>query len=91
MESSAPVDTSGECVPCPQCGYDLRGHPDRARCPECGLKVQMSVAFGNANRWVDLRLLDLWSVFVVEAVGVVCLVASVVVRTDDAVPSDSTG
>jgi len=68
------VDTSGERVPCPQCGYDLRGHPDRTRCPECGLNVQMSVAFGKANRWVDLRLLDLWSVFVLAAVGVLCLV-----------------
>ncbi len=69
MESSTPVATSGEGVPCPQCGYDLRGHPDRARCPECGLHVQMSVAFATANRWVDLRLLDLWSVFVLAAAG----------------------
>lgn len=56
-------------VPCPKCGYDLRGHPDRVRCPECGTDVQVSTAIEEATRWLDLRLLDLWSIGVLQATG----------------------
>src|SRR2546423_10227810 len=28
--------------PCVRCGYDVRGHPEDGRCPECGLSVEWS-------------------------------------------------
>lgn len=56
-------------VPCPHCGYDLRGHTDETVCPECGRSVHVSLARSDAFRWIDMRLLDLWSIGVVQTVG----------------------
>ena len=62
-----PVQT--ELAPCPHCAYDLRGHPDSTRCPECGRLVVVSAAIGEVARWLDVRLLDLWSISVLQTVG----------------------
>lgn len=35
---SSKVKKNIEAIPCPKCGYDLRGTP-MAVCPECGLKI----------------------------------------------------
>ncbi len=61
-------ETAGRAI-CPGCGYDLRGHPDDARCPECGQTVSVSDTFRTINQWADRKLLDLWSVFVLQAIG----------------------
>ncbi len=57
---------------CPGCGYDLRGHPDDTRCPECGLTVSISATSTQINQWADRRLLDLWSAFLLQTIGAVC-------------------
>lgn len=43
-------------VPCPGCGYNLRGHTG-ARCPECGVRLVLGVERGAAlhlGRWLLL-------------------------------------
>lgn len=64
-------------VPCPVCGYDLRGHAAVARCPECGRGVHAVASMAQASRWVDMRLLDLWSIGVLQMIGSVCAALSV--------------
>ena len=76
MASVAPTAAPEEFIPCPGCGYDLRGHPEDTRCPECGREVHVSAAFSQSNRWADLRLLDLWSIGVLQTVGSVCTLVS---------------
>lgn len=36
------LDAESKPVPCPECGYDLRGHGDAGRCPECGRTITES-------------------------------------------------
>jgi predicted RNA-binding Zn-ribbon protein involved in translation (DUF1610 family) len=62
-----------EDTPCPACGYDLRGHAARTRCPECGEEVCSSDAAREVNRWVDHRLIDLWSIGLFQTLGLVAL------------------
>lgn len=69
-------DSEQRKAPCPNCGYDLRGHPDHTVCPECGREVVVSAANAEMNRWADTRLLDLWSISVLQLIGGVCLTVS---------------
>lgn len=69
MDGSEPGICDIHESPCPRCGYDLRGHLDPTRCPECGCNVHVGAAIGDMCRWVDLRLLDLWSIAVLMVVG----------------------
>lgn len=46
------------------------------RCPECGNDVRVGPAISEATRWVDLRLLDLWSIAVLQTTGVLAEVAT---------------
>lgn len=64
-------------APCPRCGYDLRGHAVPTCCPECGSAVDVSASMGSASRWADERLLDLWSIGVLQMSGGVMLIVSV--------------
>ena len=66
-----------EVQPCPNCGYDLRGHADSTRCPECGKDVQVSAAIARTCRRLDLRLLDLWSIAILQAAGAITLAVTV--------------
>ena len=62
-------------TPCPQCGYDLRGHTDPGQCPECGRFVCMADEIGIANQWVSAKLIDLWSLAGLQFVGTATIVA----------------
>lgn len=73
-----PPSSSPPPALCPNCGYDLRGHPDEARCPECGLEVHVSLMVAHENKWVDRRLLDYWSIGIMQAIGTICAIVSVV-------------
>ncbi|MFQ5495708.1 MAG: hypothetical protein ACE5EX_10050 [Phycisphaerae bacterium] len=68
---------SARAMPCPRCGYDLRGHGDPTRCPECGRTVSFSAAASRSARWIDGRLLDLWSVAVLQGSG--CLAGGITI------------
>ena len=73
-----PDDLPSTAAPCPDCGYDLRGHADSTRCPECGTQVEVGEAAFQAIRWFDFRLLDLWSIGVLQITGCVTTVLSLV-------------
>jgi len=63
-----------EPTPCPNCEYDLRGHPDRTRCLECGQEVHISALLASAQHWLDNRMLDLWAIGWLMGVGAVSAV-----------------
>ena len=78
MDFTDSDDAPRELLPCPVCGYDLRGHGGRPRCPECGQRVNATEAAIAQSRWVDMRLLDLWSISVLQLIGSICAITSVV-------------
>jgi hypothetical protein len=41
-------------LPCHQCGYDLRVHPEEGKCPECGASV------ADARRWARIPWRPAW-------------------------------
>lgn len=57
---------------CPQCGYDQRGRSDGAACPECGRWFARGAVLAEVNVWTDRTLLNLWSVAVLQIVGMGC-------------------
>lgn len=69
MLISAPKQRASLPTPCPQCGYDLRGHPDPARCPECGQTVRTAEEIEIASQWLMARMIDLWSLAILQTVG----------------------
>ena len=69
MISSPEYTDLAHAVPCPVCAYDLRGHPDQTRCPECGQEFQAGEATLLECRWVDRSLVDLWAISVLKVVG----------------------
>lgn len=75
MTESMTIDDDSS-FPCPRCGYDLRAHPDHARCPECGYTVMQSAVLGNISHWVDMSLLDLWSIAILQSVGLFAMVVA---------------
>ena len=76
MTESMTIDDDSS-FPCPRCGYDLRAHPDHARCPECGHAVTQSAVLGAISHWVDRKLLDLWSIAVLQSTGLFCMVVAI--------------
>ena len=76
MDEPTEPSVRPSATPCPNCGYDLRGHPSIARCSECGEHVAVDAALARTIRWVDLRLLDLWSIAIVQSAGCVAGVLS---------------
>ena len=66
---STPTLRANLRTPCPQCGYDLRGHTDPARCPECGQIVRVGGEIEIASQWLMARLIDLWSLAILQSVG----------------------
>ena len=72
---AAALPGDGDHPRCVACGYDVRGLPPRAKCPECGLDVAMSLAARRAPappvdpRWRDPR----WRRQVMEAAGMSAL------------------
>jgi len=66
-----PTADAYAAAPCPNCGYDLRGHTTPACCPECGRTVHTGVALSEMMQWVDNRLLDLWSIAVMQIIGAI--------------------
>lgn len=64
-------------TPCPNCAYDLRGHSVVTRCPECGAEVEVGQAIEKTVRWIDVRLLDLWSICVLQIAGNVVAIPTI--------------
>ena len=54
--------TSDLDVPCPQCGYDLRGSPG-AVCPECGLAVDSELMRTSGLAWAHRRQVGRWRAY----------------------------
>ncbi len=69
MSEPSTRDVSALAMPCPKCAYDLRGHATSTKCPECGTLVEVGSAIAQAVHWFDLRLLDLWSIGVLQGSG----------------------
>ncbi|MDY7108712.1 MAG: hypothetical protein SYC29_08750 [Planctomycetota bacterium] len=58
-------------VPCPKCGYDLRGLTG-TKCPECGLELRLSMLQPRPSRveWMS-GAAGLWVALVVNGVGAI--------------------
>lgn len=71
---------SGKDVPCPACGYDLRGTIDAERCPECGATIyaielserrrRQAESLADDCRYMALR--DAVLLFVIVCAGIAC-------------------
>ena len=71
-QTSTPTTTSQHVLSCSRCGYDLRGLPREARCPECGTPLVLSL-YGDYLRhqpagWIE-RLVRGSSLLIVAQVG----------------------
>ena len=70
--TTTPTTTSQHVLSCGRCGYDLRGLPRDARCPECGTPLALSL-YGDYIRhepvgWID-RLVRGAGLFIAAQAG----------------------
>src|SRR5687768_11648433 len=61
MAGVTSIPTSELDIPCPRCGYDLRGSPGGGGvCPECGLAVDPELMRTSGLAWAHRRQVGRW-------------------------------